>query len=629
MDSQYNQYQPVRPALSAVAPAADLVMTPLTTILNHHSMSFTNPSDLNASEAAKPKRIPLACDGCKRRKYRCDGHRPSCSSCVKGKRSCHYTPRPATKTTAAPTKPKGPRALHAAYLRERIRQLEARAARLDIDVSNLFPGRVGYEDDDDDESDGDDAQPLHQHSSPSASDPRSSSSSTGPLVTKSRPKKPMGDKNSSSAHTRIHTILPPETRRFFTCRCEDCIKQAFISGVCKPHDLVIPKAALQELIELWFSCHYHVDPLPMFHRLTFIRSLSGPNPPSDLLLHAMYATAAHYSSHPSILQRVPSSPKSGELDSSDPYVAGEPFYGKARSLVMKYIETPSLSTVQALVLISHFSVVTGRMSAGWQYLSMAIDMAYSMDLHVDPETTHPHLSVVEKDVRRRTFWVCVVQDRMISTLVDRDVLVQEFPSIRLPLPEKVWESYWDLNATNMEAGVVVPSMSDPFCALILLVNLFSRIQDFTKESEALHGGLALVDSKKRAELNAALDEWFNGLSPVLARRPVKDMIEVFDTNLSIDTAPPYLVIFLHVVFNTCRLMLHRPLMMDAIKRCHSIAKHNVDFKICDMLTLETARILIEVILPSPKTLNYLPSFLPYFIFQSCLSHILIAQIPQH
>ncbi|KAI8837836.1 hypothetical protein BC829DRAFT_43364 [Chytridium lagenaria] len=98
-------------------------------------------------------------------------------------------------------------------------------------------------------------------------------------------------------------------------------------------------------------------------------------------------------------------------------------------------------------------------------------------------------------------------------------------------------------------------------------------------------------------------------------------------DLAREESPPFLSIFMHIVFNTCRLMLHRPRMMEAIRRCHSNAKYDVDFKICDVVTLETARILIEVVLPEPKIFLHMSSFLPFFLFQSCLSHIMIAQVP--
>ncbi|KAJ3207963.1 hypothetical protein HDU67_007105 [Dinochytrium kinnereticum] len=477
------------------------------------------------------KRISLACDDCKRRKYKCDGVRPVCGACVKSELSCHYTPRPGNKNLAPP-KPKGPRALHAAYLRERIMQLEFKAAQLNIDFSKLYgSSRLGYNDEEDNSEEETNAAEGHARQHPSLSSLGSSPSQS--FV--ARKGYPIAHPTSSGRGARagvdtqhgsgldnqravIHpTTPPPEAQRSQAmCRCEECqVDRSFCpEGGSSP---VIPREALKELIELWFACHYHVDPLPMFHRITFVRSLSSSTPPSPLLLHAMYATAAPYSRHPSILNKQVSEALShgdaADFDrpKGDRYSVGEGFYGKARSLVMHYIETPSLSTVQALVLISHFSMVTGRMTAAWQYLSMAIDMALTLNLNVDPEVVCPDLSVIEKDVRRRTFWVCYMQD----------------------------------SGDNIKA--------------------------------------------KREELDRALDKWFKSLPPLMAARPVKDMADRFVMDLSIDTSP--------------------------------------SFMICDAATLEVARILIEVVLPEQRILNHMNSLLPYFIFQSCLIHIMIAQVP--
>ncbi|KAI8837837.1 hypothetical protein BC829DRAFT_404920 [Chytridium lagenaria] len=300
--------------------------------------------------SGRRKRISLACDDCKRRKYKCDGARPSCGACTKSHLTCRYTPRPENKNPAPP-KPKGPRALHAAFLRERIKQLESRAASLNIDLSQLYGNsRMGYEDDEESDDEGDFNGSAYHHSSlPSPDHLKDGTNITtnGLPVAKPRTKKKYGTRPTGSASEHSAPIENP-----LSCPCEDCFTKAVSEGSVNAHDVqhdFVPKEALKELVELWFVCHYHVDPLPMFHRTTFVRSLSGPDPPSELLMHALYATAAQYSAHPAIA-KLKGIDENYSL--SDTFSVGEPFYAKARSLIMHYIETPSLSTVQALILIS-------------------------------------------------------------------------------------------------------------------------------------------------------------------------------------------------------------------------------------------------------------------------------------
>ncbi|KAJ3110305.1 hypothetical protein HDU96_006732 [Phlyctochytrium bullatum] len=571
------------------------------------------------SSADKPrKRISLACDNCKKRKYRCNGDRPTCGACAKSHLSCHYTPRPPSRNAAA-LKPKGPRALHAAYLRQRIRELESRASQLNINFKKLedVPQR-------DDEDDSDSDEPMMEVGpSPSSASPEPRPTpSRNPYSAQFLPATP-----GSDAGGPIDPV----------CRCASCAAQA---GQAVAGD-VIPADALAELIELWFACHYHVDPLPMFHRLTFMRSLGGPNPPSELLLHAMYATAAPYSKHPVVCVGVgPVEPdaRDGAVPEArgDRYAVGEMFYAKARSLVMRHIEMPDVSTVQALILISHFSTLTGRMTAAWQYLSMAVEMARTLSLDEDPDDVTPTLSIVEKDIRRRVFWVCYVQDRFLSTTVDRHFLIAGFPAIKLPMPEKLWESYYDLNdATCDTTNVEVAPLADPFSALILLADIFTRISVVNNTNVAANPmevslGMA-TDAKQHAaqisELHEALNMWHAGLAPFLAAKPNRKLLGHFVMDLSIDTNPPFFAIFLQFMYNTCRSLLHRQAMMSTIRKCHSNAKFSPHFEICDMATLENARLALDVLLPQPKVLVHMCSFMPYFVFQSCIVHIMIAQVP--
>ncbi|WVF69634.1 hypothetical protein IAT40_004413 [Kwoniella sp. CBS 6097] len=61
-----------------------------------HSGSFSGPTGLPSVEHIAPSgtslRRGMACKFCRRRKLRCSGERPACSSCVKYKQECEYQP---------------------------------------------------------------------------------------------------------------------------------------------------------------------------------------------------------------------------------------------------------------------------------------------------------------------------------------------------------------------------------------------------------------------------------------------------------------------------------------------------------------------------------------------------------
>lgn len=70
---------------------------------------------------------------------------------------------------------------------------------------------------------------------------------------------------------------------------------------------------------------------------------------SPLLLNAMYSVAARYSKNPMII-----------MDGNELYLAGDPFYVKARELVDHYIDIPNITTVNALLILATYASGSGR-----------------------------------------------------------------------------------------------------------------------------------------------------------------------------------------------------------------------------------------------------------------------------
>ncbi|KAJ3122931.1 hypothetical protein HK098_002337 [Nowakowskiella sp. JEL0407] len=85
---------------------------------------------------AKKKRVALACNNCRLKKYKCNGIQPVCNSCAKQSLDCVWTP----KSTAPPTeKKKGPRARYIASLKEKIKTLEELARNLNLNIYQQKP----------------------------------------------------------------------------------------------------------------------------------------------------------------------------------------------------------------------------------------------------------------------------------------------------------------------------------------------------------------------------------------------------------------------------------------------------------------------------------------------------------
>ncbi|KAL2313347.1 Transcription factor [Schizosaccharomyces pombe] len=84
---------------------------------NLKSTSPEEDSPRHGDNMGKPKRIPRACDMCRKRKIRCDGKQPACSNCVSHGIPCVFTARPKRRT--------GQRQMYIKSLVSRLEQMES------------------------------------------------------------------------------------------------------------------------------------------------------------------------------------------------------------------------------------------------------------------------------------------------------------------------------------------------------------------------------------------------------------------------------------------------------------------------------------------------------------------------
>ena len=81
--------------------------------------------------------------------------------------------------------------------------------------------------------------------------------------------------------------------------------------------------------------------------------------------------------------------------------AGDEFFAEARRQ-LDGMEQPSLTTVQALAIMSIREMSHGRESSGYHYAGRAVRMALELGLHLSVVSTG--LQVAEIEVRKLTFW---------------------------------------------------------------------------------------------------------------------------------------------------------------------------------------------------------------------------------
>ena len=152
-------------------------------------------------------------------------------------------------------------------------------------------------------------------------------------------------------------------------------------------------AFVEKLLALYFTWSHPFYVL--FSRECFYKDFKAGREKycSSLLVNAICAYACHLTDDPA-----------GRTDPSNFRTAGDHFFAEAKRLLFED-ETPSLTTTQALCIMSMREPSTGRDSSGFSYIGRCIRMCVELGLHLNNGAS-PALSLTpsEIEVRKVTFW---------------------------------------------------------------------------------------------------------------------------------------------------------------------------------------------------------------------------------
>ncbi|TPX32790.1 asparagine---tRNA ligase [Synchytrium microbalum] len=451
-------------------------------------------------------------------RYRCDGKDP-CSGCSKGGLECVYTPRPGQRRGNAaevekdqlqqqPSSSQAPaetqHAPKAANQRTRyIGELKAKLAQLQsvADTMNVvLPTKRTIID-------------MFPPSAPTPAYPSPTTKDEDHVMSYNLPPSAIQtDTPINNISPRLEKLRAAEYAAGLQLVGPRRVSPDAPEGQPSPDNVYegIPQEALDELIEFFFACVYHIEPMNFLHPAIFLRNLKYRQD-CPLLLNSMYCVSARFSQHPAILQRsnelLSQCEQSDELLQKNPavrlkqdarYVAGEEFYMRARRTVMLAVEDArSVTACQALIILGFYSFSTGRESTARQYLSMACLMAITLRLDESPpeyvdiikggQWSREILTWVEKEARLRTYWAAYLMDKLSSIALNQPATLREAPELQLPAPERAWQA---VRAHSGEPTGTVASIEvninpttmrrihdDPARAIITLLNIFARIWD--------------------------------------------------------------------------------------------------------------------------------------------------------
>lgn len=119
---------------------------------------------------------------------------------------------------------------------------------------------------------------------------------------------------------------------------------------------------------------------------------------SSLLVNAILALACRFSNRPD-----------ARADPNNPASAGDHFFREAKRILEIEGDTPSLTSIQALALMSLHEAGCGNDSSGWMYSGRAFRMGLDMGFNLPLDGLG--LSPTEVEVRKITFWGCFTIDK--------------------------------------------------------------------------------------------------------------------------------------------------------------------------------------------------------------------------
>ncbi|KIW99878.1 uncharacterized protein Z518_10806 [Rhinocladiella mackenziei CBS 650.93] len=110
--------------------------------------------------------------------------------------------------------------------------------------------------------------------------------------------------------------------------------------------------------------------------------------------------------------------------------------GKAEEFIMETLETPSISRLQALMLVVRWRVEAGQFSRAFMLAALAGRFAVALRLNYE----RPELRFLAQEVRRRLMWSCFVLDSHFSIgLREYEYCSPDIIYLQLPCPETEFE----------------------------------------------------------------------------------------------------------------------------------------------------------------------------------------------
>ncbi|KAF9310862.1 hypothetical protein BG003_008028 [Podila horticola] len=292
-----------------------------------------------------------------------------------------------------------------------------------------------------------------------------------------------------------------------------------------------PKDEMDNLLDMYFRYMYPFAPI--FIRRSFMEQHQSQRPDLSqiLVLNAIFCNACWYSDDPAIKQE------------------STKYFNRAKIILDETYHVSRISTIQALLLMSHHQYGVGNYSGGWLYTGMATRIAHDIGLHrQDVQVNEPE----EGEIRRRIWWAVYISDRLGGGILGRPVVIRD-KEYNVQMPSDEW-----ITEIGGDDKVEYPYEPERIisCRLLWSVKLFMQLGNVLNtmhciEAEINGNFLAEISRTQLPQLHNSLTSWFLGLPNELMYTPY-----TMSPNSSVPPSPQ--TALMHMFYYMALTMLHRP-----------------------------------------------------------------------
>ncbi|KAE8141839.1 fungal-specific transcription factor domain-containing protein [Aspergillus pseudotamarii] len=382
----------------------------------------------------KRKRTTHACDSCRQRKSRCNGARPMCDVCLGMGFECHYQDPAKRRGGAANTQASSPLEARLDAMEDLIQQLLSKSnqgqlpdtpwtASAGIAETQMPEApRMEKRRYNTDSVDGMCAITFAGEYVPGYFGPTSSSAFFSKIINATREIHSGAEPTARPAPGISRPPSPPAEST-----PEGQTEESTANGLANPFYLP-PGQEVMRLVEIFFANTGRL--FPYIHTATIVgfNTISRPVDPSRVnrahlcVLNMIMAFAFIHS--PSTSSSI-----------VDKLSQGNVFFARALYMLgtMRSMDA-TLESVQATLLVAQYVQGTQRSAQTWSLASSAIQGAFQIGLWRQPTVDGLEMGQLEAEVRKRTWWMCYMIDKMCSMTFGRPPLIPcSYMDCELPL----------------------------------------------------------------------------------------------------------------------------------------------------------------------------------------------------